>query len=283
MTGVDVIANVRLAATGEAVDCVIRSGRIAEIGPAGATAAEAAVDGTAFLLAPAFVEPHFHLDKCFSTAGATPRASLDEHLALVARNKRAYTVEDVAERACRAGRLLASRGVGHVRSFADVDGFAGLTAVQGLLEAKRRLAGLLTVQVVAFPQHGIMADPGTDKRLEQALRLGADVIGGHPQLEVSEAAGEAHVDFVFALARAFDVDVDFHVDETDRADSRWLEHCARKAIAHGYEGRIAVAHACALPKQPREYRSMVYGLLQDAGVTVVSSPTPGCCSAASTR
>jgi cytosine deaminase len=275
MTGSGVITNVRGATTGKPVDCVIRDGRIAQLATPGRAAAGPALAGEGFLLAPAFIEPHFHLDKCFSTAGATPRASLDEHLALIARNKQAYTVEDVAERACRAGLLLASRGVGHVRSFADVDSFAGLTALQGLLEAKRRLADVLTVQIVAFPQHGIRRDPGTDKRLEEAMRLGADVVGGHPQLEGSEADGDAHIDTVFGLARTFGVDVDFHVDETDRIDSLWLERCARKALANRYEGRITVAHACSVPKQPREYRLGLYALLKDAGVSVVSSPTSG--------
>lgn len=275
MTTSGVIRNVRRAYDGERIDCVIRDGRIAGFEPPGAAQGVTIADGEGFLLSAGFVEPHFHLDKCFSTAGATPRATLAEHLATVARNKQAYTVDDVAERACRAGRLLASRGVTHVRSFADVDSFAGLTALRGLLEARRRLANVLTLQIVAFPQHGILADAGTDKRLEEALKLGADVVGGHPQLERSEQDGELHLDLVFALAAQFGVDVDFHVDETDRIDSFWLERAARRALARHYEGRVTVGHACSLPKQSREYRIGLYGLLKDAGVSVVSSPTSG--------
>ena len=270
-----VIRNVRLAGTGEHVDCVIASGRVEQLALPESVAGTSEMSGEGFLLTPGFVEPHFHLDKCFSTAGAAPRASFDEHLALIVRNKAAYTDEDVAARACRAGRLLSSRGVTHVRSFADVDTFAGLHALRGVVEARRRLAGVLTVQVVAFPQHGVKANPGAGKLLEEAMRLGADVVGGHPQLEGSAADAAAHIDTVFGLAREFDVDVDFHVDETDRADSYWLERCARAALAHHYEGRITVAHACSLSKQDRDYRLGIYGLLKDAGVTVVSSPTSG--------
>ncbi len=271
-----IIEGARDASTGRRVEVGIRAGLVAYVGDAPPVSPDARkIDASGYLISPAFVEPHYHLDKCFLTEGSAPEASFEEQVAVVADSKRRYTPETVAERATRAGRIMASRGVGRVRSFADIDPYARLVGFEGMLEARRRLCPILDVQLVAFPQHGLVEAAETMAMMRHALANGATVVGGHPQLEASHADSLRQIDLVFDLARDFDVNVDFHVDETDRPDSLWLEPVLRAAIACGWQGRVAVSHAASLPKQPSEYRQLIYALMRDAGAVMVSSPTSG--------
>lgn len=271
-----IIEGAKEASTGRLVTVGLRDGRIAHLGGAlPPRTGDRTIQGAGFLVSPAFVEPHYHLDKCFMTEGAAPEASFEDQVAIVAESKRQYTPENVAERATRAGRLMASRGVGRVRSFVDIDPYARLVGLEGMLEARRRLAPLLDVQLVAFPQHGLIEAPETIAMMRHALSNGATVVGGHPQLEATRADSLRQIDLVFELAHEFDANVDFHVDETDRLDSLWLEPVLRAAIAHRWQGRVAVSHAASLPKQPLAYRQSIYALMREAGAVMVSSPTSG--------
>jgi len=264
------------AATGRPITIGVRGGHIEHIGDAPPPWSDGErIDASGCLVSPAFVEPHYHLDKCFMTEGAAPEASFEEQVAAVAESKRRYTSETLAERATRAGRILAARGIGRVRSFVDIDPYARLVGFEGMLAARRRLAPDIDVQLVAFPQHGLVDAPETMAMMRHALANGATVVGGHPQLEASPAASLRQIDLVFELAREFDAHVDFHVDETDRADSLWLEPVLRATIAYGWQGRVAVSHAASLPKQPADYRRSIYALMRDAGAVMVSSPTSG--------
>src|SRR5262249_9519970 len=146
-------------------------------------------DAAGWLVSPAFVEAHYHLDKVLVTEGARPDATFDEVVALVAQSKRAYTVADVGRRAGEVARLMAKRGVACLRTCADVDSRAGFVALEALVALRRELADVVDIQIVAFPQHGLLVDPGNVERLERAVTLGADVLGGHPQLEGSDDLG----------------------------------------------------------------------------------------------
>ncbi|WP_421996434.1 amidohydrolase family protein [Reyranella sp.] len=271
-----IVEGARDATTGRPIALGIEAGRIAFVEPAvppGVTGRR--IDAAGCIASPAFVEPHYHLDKCFLTEGAAPESSFEDQVAAVADSKRRYTIDSVAERAVRAGRILGARGVGRVRGFADIDPYARLIAFDGLLEARRRLAPLLDVQIVAFAQHGLVDAPETLAMMRYALFHGATVVGGHPQLEASPEASLRQIELVFELAREFDANVDFHVDENDRIDSLWLEQVLRAAMAHRWEGRVAVSHAASLPKQSPAYRQSVYAMMRDAGAVMVSSPTSG--------
>jgi cytosine deaminase len=229
--------------------------------------------GQEFLLAPGFVEPHYHLDKCFLSEHADPRRSLSEQLRRYEHLKKGFTAEMVAERAIRAGRLLSQFGITHMRTFADVDVFSGLSAVEGVLAARDRLRPWIDVQVVAFAQHGVFVHDGTLSLLIEALGLGVEGIGGHPQVEGSTTNGQRQIDTLFELAARHEVLLDFHVDETDDQSSMWIERCASLAAESYPEGRVTLAHANTLSLQGAETRGRVYDLLQAAEITLVSSPT----------
>ncbi|MDE0147600.1 MAG: amidohydrolase family protein [Rhodospirillaceae bacterium] len=270
------VRNVRRYDDGRKVDIAIADGLIRRISEGnGAVEPAEVLDLEGYFASPGFVEPHFHLDKCLAAEVALPGGTLDEQLEAFCEAKSRLSAETVAERACRMGRILASRGVVHVRSFADIDQYAELRILEGLKEARRRLEGLIDVQIVAFPQMGIFTHDNTRRLLEEALEMGVDAVGGHSELETSEAETLRQIDLVFQFARAFDVDADFHVDESDSRTSRWLETCARKAVEHGYRGRTSLGHGCAIAHQGPEYRRSVYAILKEADATVVSSPTSG--------
>lgn len=270
------VRNVRRYDDGRKVDIAIADGLIRRVSEGnGAVEPAEVLDLEGYVVSPGFVEPHFHLDKCLAAEVALPGGTLDEQLEAFCEAKSRLSAEIVAERACRMGKILASRGVVHVRSFADIDQYAELRILEGLREARRRLEGLIDVQIVAFPQMGLFTHDSTRRLLEEALEMGVDAVGGHSELETSEADTLRQIDLVFQLARTFDVDADFHVDESDSRTSRWLETCARKAVEYGYRGRTSLGHGCAIAHQDPEYRRSVYGILKEADATVVSSPTSG--------
>ena len=233
------------------------------------------LEGAGMIAAPAFVEPHYHMDKAFAEGAALPGGSLVEQLAASGRAAAAATTASITERAVRIGRLLASRGTAAVRTFADVDPYVGIRAVEALQAAKRQLAGLIDVQVVAFAQHGFFADPAVPALFDRALAMGIDGIGGHPQLEKTIEDGRRQIDRLCGLAMDHGLPVDFHVDETDDPASNWLEPVVRGARAAGLEGKLSLAHCNSLAWKPPSEQARLIDLVAQSRASVVVSPTSG--------
>ena len=187
--------------------------------------------------------------------------------------KRAYTVEDVADRATRVIHGLVGHGVTLVRSYVDVDTIVGLRALDGVLAARERCRHLARIELIAFPQEGIWCDPGTDELMRSAIERGADVVGGMPYAEMIEADSERHIDFAFDLARRFDRDVQMHVDETDDPGARTLHAYAVKAIRAGWQGRVTADHVTALAAYDDSYAAKVIALVARARMSMVTLPT----------
>lgn len=273
------------------MDVIIRRARLryrddlADIGIAGnrivaiesrlpGTAAEE-IDAAGDLTTSSFVEPHIHLDKALTAARARENTTnvFEESIAIMREVKRAYTVEDVAERAARVIHRLVAFGVTFIRSYVDVDTIAGLTALEGVVAARERCRSLAHVELIAFPQEGIFTDPGTDELMAQALERGADVVGGMPHAEMIEADSNRHTDLVFMLAKRFDRDVQMHVDETDDPGARTLHYYAVKTIRERYAGRVSADHVTALAGYDDTYAARVIGLVARAQMSVVTLPT----------
>lgn len=256
-------------------DIGIEGGRIVAIAPRLPGAGRAEVDAAGRLTTPTFVEPHIHLDKALTADRARENTSnaFEESIAIMREVKRAYTVDDVAQRATRVLRALVAYGVTFVRSYVDVDTITGLTALAGVVQARERCRHLAHVELIAFPQEGIFSDPGTDELLARALESGADVVGGMPHAELLEAESSRHTDFVFELARRFDRDVQMHVDETDDPGARTLHYYAVKAIREGHAGRVSADHVTALAAYDDTYAARVIALVARAGMNVVTLPS----------
>jgi cytosine deaminase len=181
-------------------------------------------------------------------------------------------VEEIAERSARAVVECLVGGSTVVRAFADVDRIGGLTPVQGLIEMRERLRGLVDVQVVAFPQEGLLRPEGDIALLRESMSLGADLLGGLPWYERSDEDARRHVDLVMDLAAELDVDVHMLADDTDDPTSRSLEYLALQTIERGWQGRVAASHCGALAAYDHTHAERVIELVREADISICSNP-----------
>jgi cytosine deaminase len=223
---------------------------------------------------PGFVEPHIHLDKALISERAPVNVSgtLTEAIEILWEIKRNYTVDEIAERASRVLARAIENGVSRLRSHVDVDPIGGTRPAEGLIRARERFADLIDIQIVAFPQEGIVKSPGTEALMRQVMQRGVDVVGGMPFNEASPQDSRRHIEIVFEIAKEFDADIDMHVDETDDPAARTLEVLAELTIANGWQGRVTAGHTCALASYPRNYADHVIERLHAANVNMIANP-----------
>ena len=164
------------------------------------------------------------------------------------------------------------QGTTRLRSHVDVDTIGKLVPLEGVLAAASDCADIADVQTIAFPQEGLLRDPGAYELMEAALELGAHVVGGMPHWEADEAAQREHVRLCFDLAQRFDRDIDMHVDETDDGGVRTLEMVADEALARGYTGRVTAGHVCSLAAAGEEYSARVIDKCARAAISVAANP-----------
>jgi len=225
------------------------------------------------LVSPPFVESHIHLDSVL-TAGQ-PRwnqsGTLFEGIDIWRDRKTSLTAADVQARALAALRLQAEQGVLFVRTHADVSE-ANLVALRALLDLRQAVQDWITVQVVAFPQDGIYSSGGNAERLEEALRLGADAVGGIPHYEFTREDGVRSVEYIFDLAQRYDRLIDIHCDEIDDDQSRFLEVVAALALRSGLGPRVTASHATAFGSYNNAYALKLMGLLERARINLIANP-----------
>lgn len=255
------------------VDIAIQDGVILDIGPALDMTAAQVLDLQDRLVSPPFVESHVHLDSAL-TAGQ-PRwnqsGTLFEGIEIWRDRKQSLTLEDVKERAIATLKLQASQGALFVRSHADVSE-PNLTPLKALLEVREAVKDWLTLQVVAFPQDGIYTHPQAAERLEEAIKLGADAVGGIPHYELTREDGVASVRYIFDLAEKYNRLVDIHCDEIDDDQSRFLEGVAAEAIKRDMGNRVTASHTTAFGSYNNAYAFKLMGFLQRSGINFVANP-----------
>jgi cytosine deaminase len=231
------------------------------------------LDADGGLLIPPFVDSHFHLDAAL-TAG-TPRRNVSgtllEGISLWAELQPLLTHETVAERAREYLRWCVSQGILYLRSHVDTCQ-ASLVGVRALVEVREELRDLIDVQLVAFPQHGLLRFPDGERLLDEAVDLGVDLVGGIPHYERSREAGVESIRKLMARAQRRDLRVDMHCDETDDPSSRFAEVLAQETTARGMEGRVTGSHLTSLHSVDNAYFAKLLGLLVEAGMHVVSNP-----------
>jgi cytosine deaminase len=268
-----IIRNVRLRGREDAVDVAIEGELIAAVEPSLEASAEREYDGRGNLLLPGLVNAHQHLDKTMLGDVMRPNRSqtLQEAIHITWDHKRSYTSEEIANRAVPVVEAAIRHGTTALRAFADVGTIGGLVPVQAVLEIKRRFAGLITMDVVAFPQEAIIRDPGTQELMEQAMELGADVVGGLPWYERLDRHVHEHVDFCLELAQRTGKDVHMLADDTDDPTSRSLEYLAVRTIETGYQGRVTATHCGALAAYDDNHAARVIDIVREAGITICSN------------
>ncbi|HMR66822.1 MAG TPA: amidohydrolase family protein, partial [Anaerolineae bacterium] len=281
-----IIRNARLRRQPAAlVDIGLAGGKIAaiEASLAGQTALELEVQGN--LVTESFVNPHLHLCKVYTLAMMDDAAMKNYHgaemgkamnaIELAAQVKAQYDERWIIKNVRRAVARAAQYGNTHIRAFADVDRQARLEGVKALLRAREEFSGLVDLQVVAFAQDGLVREPGAFELLRQAMELGADVVGGIPWIEYTEAAMAEHVRLVFDLAEAFDKPVSMLVDDAGDPGLRSLELMAVETIKRGWQGRVLAHHARAMALYPRPYLQKLMALMKKAELGLVSDPHTG--------
>ncbi|WP_204137945.1 cytosine deaminase [Halomicronema sp. CCY15110] len=255
------------------VDIAIENGVIAAIAPDLNVTADQTLDITGQLVSPPFVESHIHLDSAL-TAGQ-PRwnqsGTLFEGIEIWGERKQSLTLEDVQQRAIAALKMLASNGVLFVRSHADVSE-PSQTPLKALLAVREAVKDWLTLQVVAFPQDGIYSKPENAKRLEDAVKMGADAVGGIPHYELTREDGVKSVQYIFDLAERYDRLIDIHCDEIDDDQSRFLEVVAAEAIRRQMGDRVTASHTTAFGSYNNAYAFKLMGFLKRAQINFVANP-----------
>ena len=255
-------------------DIGIAGDRIAAVSEHLPEEATTEVDAAGNLVLPTYVNGHIHLDKCFLQEKMRPNKdyTFGECLELTWEHKANYTTEDILERAGQAIKEGVLNGTTVFRAFADVDSIGKLRGVDGLLALREQWRGVVHIEVVAFPQEGIIRDPGTAELMEEAMRLGADVVGGLPWFEMLDEDARSHIDFCFELAKRYDKDIHMLVDDTDNPLSRSLEYLAVATLREGYQGRVSASHCGALAAYNEVHAHKVMDLLKQAGVSISSNP-----------
>jgi len=228
------------------------------------------------LLTPGFVNLHCHLDKCLTSSWAdiweATELGSPQAIPSATQVKERFTESDIVDRASRALTSSIIAGTTAVRAFADVDTIGGLLAVKSLLRVKERFRDVLDMQVVAFPQEGLIRDEGAEELLEKSMELGADVVGGIPWYEKSGIAAAKHTDIVFGIAKRYDKDIHTLIDDNTDPSSKNLEYFIRKSIREGYRGRVAASHCRGALDSPDEtYAKRIVKLAKEAGLTVVEN------------
>jgi cytosine deaminase len=269
-----IIRNARLRGREGAWDIGITGNRIGAVEEQITESAPTEVDAEGNLVLPTYVNGHIHLDKCHLQDIMRPNKdyTFSECLELTWEHKARYTVEDILQRAGRAIEEGILNGTTVFRAFADIDTIGQLRGLNGLLALREKWRDLVHIEVVAFPQEGIIRDPGTSELMEEAIHLGADVVGGLPWFEMLDEDAKTHIDFCFDLAKRYDKDIHMLVDDTDNPLIRSLEYLAVKTIREGYQGRVSASHCGALAAYNEVHAHKVIDLLKQANVSISSNP-----------
>ncbi|MGL5373743.1 MAG: cytosine deaminase [Aeromonas veronii] len=231
------------------------------------------LDGEGGLAISPFIEPHIHLDTT-QTAGEPSwnlSGTLFEGIERWAERKALLTHEDVKQRAIQTLKWQIANGIQFVRTHVDVSD-PNLVALKAMLEVREEMKEWVELQIVAFPQEGILSYPNGKALLEEALKLGADVIGAIPHFEFTREYGVESLHYIFDLAEKYQVLVDVHCDEIDDEQSRFIETLATLAYERGIGHRVTASHTTAMHSYNGAYASRLFRLLKMADINFVANP-----------
>src|SRR5881398_16132 len=269
-----IIRHARLHRRDGLVDIAVKGGQFARItNDLSSDSAIREIDAAGRLVVPPFIDAHVHLDAVLTVG--RPRynttGTLLEGIQIWSELKPGLSREDVKKRALEEIRWEVAQGTLHIRSHVDVCD-PNLTALRALLEVREEVRDVCNLQLVAFPQDGILSFPNGRELMRQAMELGCDVVGGIPHYEWTRDMGVEDVHYAFALARKFSRDIDCHCDETDDPLSRFTEVMAADTIQQGWQGRVTASHCTAMHSYDNAYAFKLIRLLARAQVNVVANP-----------
>lgn len=266
-------------------DIAIKDGKIAKIAGKIDGKASQDLDAGNNLVTESYVNTHLHLCKVYTLMMMDEAALKDYHgadmgkamnaIELAARVKDNYDEKWIIKNVRKAVALAARYGCTHIRAFADVDSKGRLEGIKALIKARDEFKGIVDVQTVAFAQDGLIREPGAEDLMRQAMDLGADVVGGIPWIEFTDADIEEHIRICFELAKEYDKPVSMLVDDAGDNGLRSLEAMALETIRTGWQGRALAHHARAMALYPKPYLQKLAVILKKAKLGVVSDPHTG--------
>ncbi|WP_075793102.1 amidohydrolase family protein [Massilia putida] len=258
---------------GRRVDIAIDGARIAAVEPALPQRGTREIDVGGDLVTPPFVDAHFHMDATLSYG--LPRVNesgtLLEGIALWGELKPQLAQDALVDRALRYCDWAVARGLLAIRTHVDVCDDR-LLAVEALLDVKGRVAPYIDLQLVAFPQDGLLRSPTALANLKRAIRMGVDVVGGIPHFERTMADGAESVRLLCEFAAEQGLMVDMHCDESDDPLSRHIETLAAETLRFGLQGRVAGSHLTSMHSMDNYYVSKLLPLIAEAGVAAIANP-----------
>ncbi|MFL6711033.1 MAG: amidohydrolase family protein [Massilia sp.] len=268
-----VIRNASLADGASGIDIAIEGERIAAVGPRLEVAGALEIDAGGNLVSAPFVDAHFHMDATLSYG--LPRVNqsgtLLEGIALWGELKPQLAQEALIERAMQYCDWAVARGLLAIRSHVDICDDS-LLAVEALLEVRRRVAPYIDLQLVAFPQDGLLRSPTAFTNLKRAIAMGVDVVGGIPHFERTMADGAASVKLLCEFAAEQGLRVDMHCDESDDPLSRHIETLAAETLRLGMQGRVTGSHLTSMHSMDNYYVSKLLPLIAESGVAAIANP-----------
>src|SRR5260370_26471879 len=231
------------------------------------------IDAAGRLVVPPFIDAHVHLDAVLTVG--QPRynttGTLLEGIQIWSERKPSLTREDVRQRALEEIEWEVAQGTLHIRSHVDVCD-PELTALRALVKRREEVRDICDLQLVAFPKDGILSFPNGKELMRKAMELGCDIVGGIPHYEATRDMGVEDVHYAFALAKAFNRDIDCHCDEPDDPQPRFTEVMAADTLEQGWQGRVTASHCTAMHSYDNAYAFKLIRLLARAQVNVVANP-----------
>lgn len=265
------IRNVRPMA-GAALDVLIRDGHIAQLGAELSAPGVESVDGGGAILLPGLVEAHTHLDKSLlglpwycNEVGPRLIDKIDNER----ENKKRLGI-DPQRQSERQAILSVAKGSTHIRSHVDVDTTHELAGIDGVATTREKLAGLVDIEIVAFPQSGMLIRPGTLELMEAAMARGADVVGGLDPCAIDRDP-KGHLDALFKLAQRHAKPLDIHLHEPAELGAFSMELIIERTRALGMQGQVTISHAFCLGMPNRDYVAELIDALAEAQVHIMTT------------
>ena len=268
-----IIRNARIENAEQLQDIRYENGVFTEIGTITASEGEEELDVHGKLVLPPFIESHVHLDTCLTAGDPVWNRSgtLFEGIECWSKRKDKLTKEDIKERVNRVARMYAANGIQHIRTHVDVTD-PTLMAMETMLELKQELKEWMDIQIVAFPQEGILSYPNGKELLKKAMELGADAVGAIPHYEFTREYSVESLNYAMELAKEYDRLVDVHCDEIDDEASRGLETVAARALELGLFDKVTASHTTAMHSYNNAYVLRLMRLLKMSRINFVSNP-----------
>ena len=256
----------------EKVNVGVDGGKIAIITREALPEGDTAIQADGQLLVPPFFEPHFHLDNPLLWGEVNSSGTLREAIQIYARLKKNRDPGDLVRCASIAVRESLAHGVLWFRTHVDIDPSVGLRLLQAVVEVKRKFAGVMDIQVIAFPQLGMARSPETVELMYAAMENGADLVGGIPHHERDMQDAARQIEIIFDIAKKYHAGIDMHVDEDDDPNWQSLELLADKTLQEGYQGRVNASHCCSMAAWDEATFNRIIPKVVAAGVSITTNP-----------